>query len=60
MPDFEYELTIHASSEKDAEIKMKALIVFARHFNAKELERLAHVVKNEPEKIALARQALGL
>lgn len=60
MPSFEYELKFPAPSEKDAEIKMKSLIVFAEHFSAKELARLAHVIKNEPGKIALAKQALGL
>ncbi len=60
MPSFEYEIKIPAPSEKESEIKMKALTVFAERFTSKELGRLAYVVINEPGKIALAKQALGL
>lgn len=60
MPSFEYDLKISAPSEKEADVKMKALTVFAENFSAKELDRLAYVIKNEPGKIALAKQSLGL
>jgi hypothetical protein len=32
----------------------------ASKLSAKELEKLAHVVKNEPVKLAMAKRALGV
>ncbi len=60
MEKFTYELDITASNEKEAETKMKALIVLATKLNAKELDKLAQVVKNDPVKTAIAKRALGL
>ena len=60
MEKFTYELDITASSEKEAETKMKAVMVLASKLNAQELEKLAHVVKNDPVKTMLAKKALGL
>jgi hypothetical protein len=60
MPKFSYELDIEASKESEAETKMKALTVLASKLNAKELERLAHIVKHDPIKTAMAKQALGV
>ena len=60
MEKFTYELDITASTEKEAETKMKALIVLATKLNAKELDKLAQVVKNDPVKTAIAKGALGL
>ena len=60
MRKFNYEISIEASSEKEADTKMEALTVMAAKLNAKELEKLAHVVKHEPAKMALAKKALGV
>jgi hypothetical protein len=60
MEKFTYELDITASTEKEAETKMKALMVLATKLNAKELDKLAQVVKNDPVKTAIAKRALGL
>lgn len=60
MKKYSYELEIAASNEQEAETKMKALIVLASKLSAKELEKLAHVVKNDPVKTALAKKALGV
>ncbi len=60
MAKFNYTISIEASSKPDADTKMKALTVLASKLSPKELEKLAHVVKNEPAKTALAKKALGL
>lgn len=60
MSKYSYELHIAAANEQEAETKMRALIVLASKLSAKELEKLAHVVKNDPVKTALAKKALGV
>lgn len=60
MKKYSYELEITASTEQEADTKMKALTVLASKLNAKELEKLAHVVKHEPLKLAMAKKALGV
>ena len=60
MKKYSYELEIAASNEQEAETKMKAVTVLASKLSAKELEKLAHVVKNDPVKTALAKKALGV
>lgn len=60
MNKYSYELEITASNEQEAETKMKALTVMASKLTAKELEKLAHVVKHEPMKMAMAKKALGV
>lgn len=60
MKKYNYELAIAASNEKEADTKMEALTVLASKLTAKELEKLAHVVKNDPVKTALAKKALGV
>ncbi len=60
MKKYTYELEITASNEKEADTKMEALTVLASKLSAKELEKLAHVVKNDPVKTALAKKALGV
>lgn len=60
MAKFKYNFNIEASTEKEAETKMKALAVLASRLNTKELDKLAHIVKNDPVKLALAKNALGV
>lgn len=60
MKKYSYELEIAASNEQEADTKMQALTVLASKLTAKELEKLAHVVKNEPLKLAMAKKALGV
>lgn len=59
MEKFNYTMSIEAPAKQEADTKMKALTVLASKLNAKELEKLAWVVKNDPVKTALAKQALG-
>lgn len=60
MPKYTYELAIEATKESEAETKMKALTVLASKLTAKELEKLAHIVKHDPVKTAMAKSALGV
>lgn len=60
MKKFQYDISITAPEEAEADRKIKALSVLASRLNTKELERLAHVVEHEPLKIAVAKKALGL
>lgn len=60
MEKFKYELAIAASNESEADTKAEALSVLAAKLSAKELEKLAHIVKNDPVKTALAKKALGV
>ncbi len=59
MEKFNYTMSIEAADKPEADTKMKALTVLASKLKAKELEKLAWVVKNDPVKTALAKQALG-
>ncbi len=60
MKKYQYDIAISANSEQEADSKMKSLMVLTSKLNTRELERLAHVVENEPVKTAFAKKALGL
>ena len=60
MPHYEYDFKIEASSETEANEKLKALAILSTKLNGKELGKLAHTVKNDPLKTALAKKYLGL
>lgn len=60
MAKFSYTLQIDAPLEKEADTKMKALSVLASKLSAKELDKLADIIKNDPVKTAMAKKALGV
>ena len=60
MKKYHYELEIAAQSEKEADAKIQALTVLAAKLSDKELQKLAHIVKNDPVKLAMAKSALGV
>jgi hypothetical protein len=60
MPKHSFDIEISASSEQEAEAKIKALMALASRLTAKELEKLAHIVQNDPKTTALAKQFLSL
>lgn len=60
MKKFHYDISIEASNESEADAKMTALTTLLSKLSAKELTKLAHVVKNDPIKTALAKKYLGL
>lgn len=60
MKKYRYDLSIEAASETEADAKMTALTTLASKLSQKELTKLAHVIKNDPAKTALAKQYLGV
>ena len=60
MTKFNYTMTIEAPAKPEADTKMKALATLASRLSAKELDKLAWIVKNDPVKTAIAKQALGV
>jgi hypothetical protein len=60
MKKYEYDILITASSESEADQKSKSLQTLAEKLSAKELFALAHIIKNDPVKTALAKKALGV
>lgn len=53
-------MSIEAVSEKEATAKMQALTVLASKLSEKELTKLAHIVKTDPVKTAMAKKYLGV
>lgn len=60
MTKHQYNISIAAPTEAEADQKMTALTTLASKLSAKELAKLAHTVKNDPVKTALAKKYLGL
>jgi len=60
MKKYKYEISIEANSETDADTKMAALTTLASKLSAKELSKLAHIVKHDPVKTAMAKKYLGV
>lgn len=60
MKNYSFSIHIPASQEKDATDKMKALTILASSLTVVELTKLAHVIKHDPVKTALAKKYLGV
>jgi hypothetical protein len=60
MKNYTYKFTLEEKSEQDADAKIEALSTLAKKLSVKELSRLAHVVKTDPIKTALAKKYLGV
>jgi hypothetical protein len=60
MKKFHYDISIEAKSETEADAKMNALTILASKLSEKELSKLAHVIKHDPIKTALAKKYLGV
>lgn len=60
MKKFHYDITIEAKSETEADAKMTALTILAQKLTQAELTKLAHIVKTDPAKTALAKKYLGV
>lgn len=60
MNKYQYDISIEAKYEREAEAKMNALTTLASKLSEKELTKLAHVIKNDPIKTALAKKYLGV
>ncbi len=57
---FHFEITIEAKTEEEANHKMQSLTALASKLSEKELLRLAHIIKHDPVKTALAKKYLGV
>ena len=60
MTKYQYEISIEAKTEPEANSKMTALTTLASKLSEKELTKLAHVIKHDPIKTALAKKYLGV
>ena len=60
MKKYHYDISIEAKSETEADAKMNALTILASKLSEKELCKLAHVIKHDPIKTALAKKYLGV
>jgi len=59
MKKFNYDITIEAYTESEADAKMKSLAVLSSKLSSGELKKLSEVVSN-PIKLAIAKQKLGV
>lgn len=59
MKSYTYKVTLEEKSETEADAKIEALTTLAKKLSVKELSKLAHVVKTDPAKTALAKKYLG-
>ena len=57
MKKFDYELTVNAESQSEADSKMKALITILNKLTTEELIKVSHVVSN-PIQLALIKSKL--
>ena len=60
MNSYDYELSIPAQTEEEADKKVEALTDLASRLPADDLAALAHVVTTDPDTIALAKDYLGI
>ena len=57
---FSFEINIEAVTQAEAEVKLTAASTLMQKLRAREIAKLADVVKNDPVKTTLAKKALGL
>lgn len=60
MKSYSYKITLEEKSEQDADAKIEALSILGKKLSVKELSKLAHIVKTDPVKTALAKRYLGV
>jgi hypothetical protein len=60
MKKYSFEVSIEAQTQGEAEVKLSAASVLMQKLKAREIAKLADVVKNDPVKTAIAKKALGL
>lgn len=60
MKNYTYKITLEEKSEADADGKIEAISILAKKLNVNELSKLAHIVKTDPVKTALAKKYLGV
>lgn len=60
MKNYTYKITLEEKSEGDADAKIEAISILAKKLSVNELSKLAHIVKTDPVKTALAKKYLGV
>lgn len=60
MQKFNYDISIEANNEAEADTKMQTIMVLVKKLKSNELAKLAHIVQNDPIKTAMAKKALGV
>lgn len=60
MKKFTYDISIVAATVTEADAKVTALATLSEKLSAKELTKLAHIVKNDPMKTMMAKKYLGV
>ena len=60
MKKYHYDISIQAKTETEADAKMTALTILACKLSQGELTKLAHVIKHDPVKTALAKKYLNV
>ena len=60
MKKFHYDISIEAKTESEAEAKMTSITILASKLSQAELTKLAHIVKHDHIKTALAKKYLGV
>jgi hypothetical protein len=60
MKKYSYDFSVTAKDAQEADNKMQSLQTLASNLSAKELAKLADIVKNDPVKMQLAKSYLGL
>ncbi len=60
MNKYQFEITLSAKTPAEAEAKMKALTTLASKLAEVELSKLAHIIKTDPVKTALAKKYMGV
>jgi hypothetical protein len=57
---YSFEVNIEAATQGEAEVKLTAASTLMQKLKAREIAKLADVVKNDPVKTTFAKKALGL
>jgi len=57
---YSFEINIEAQTADEASAKVQAASTLMQKLTAREIGKLAEVVKNDPVKTTLAKKALGL
>lgn len=60
MEKFAFNITIEAKSQNEANDKMIAISILVSKLSEKELTKMAHIIKNDPVKTAMAKKYLGV
>lgn len=60
MSKYSFEVSIEAATQEEAEVKLTAASMLMQKLKAREIAKLAEVVKNDPVKTSFAKKALGL